>query len=296
MAEAGQFAEPPLYGFQQRVVVVATQRTEQSRYQALQVLDTEPFGRMLVLDDAVQTTLADESAYHEMLVHVPMLAHPAPSQVLIIGGGDGGTLRRVLQHPVDHVVQVEIDEAVIRVSRELMPEISAGAYDDPRAEVIVDDGVAYLKAHEGAFDVILIDSTDPVGPAVGLFSEDFYESVKRALREPGIMASHCGSPMLMADGWSGTIATLDRVFRTVEPYLSYVPAYPGGLWGMVAASPNLSSRAPLPARIGEFQAELASLNYYTTELHPASFALPASLARREPMFPLVTTERISASA
>src|SRR3954451_10909792 len=108
MAEVSQFAEPPLSGYQQRVAVLATQRTEQSRFQALQVLDTEPFGRMLILDDAVQTTIVDESAYHEMLVHVPMLAHPAPRQVLIIGGGDGGTLRRVLPHPIERVVQGEI--------------------------------------------------------------------------------------------------------------------------------------------------------------------------------------------
>ncbi len=253
-------------------------------------MDTAPFGRMLILDDAIQTTLVDEAAYHEMLVHVPMLSHPNPRNVLIIGGGDGGALRRVLEHPVAQVLQVEIDEAVIRLSRELLPEISSGAYDDPRAEVIVGDGIAFLETHTGEFDVILIDSTDPVGPAEGLFSTAFYESVRQALRAGGVMASHCGSPLLMADGWLRTISTLEGVFQIVEPYLAYIPAYPGGLWGMVAASESRSVRFPEPARLNELSVGLERLTYYTPELHSASFALPATLTRREPLFPIDFTE------
>ncbi|MFN0071766.1 MAG: polyamine aminopropyltransferase [Chloroflexota bacterium] len=295
MAEPHSFAEPPLAGFQQRVAVGALQREEQSRFQHLEVLDTAPFGRMLVLDNAVQTTLVDEAAYHEMLVHVPLLAHPRPREVLIIGGGDGGALRRVLQHPVDHALQVEIDEAVIRVSRELMPEISAGAYDSPRATVIVGDGIAFLESHQGAFDAILIDSTDPVGPAEGLFSTEFYTSVRRALRVGGVMASHCGSPWLMAEGWLKTIATLEGVFSTVEPYLAYIPAYPGGLWGMVAASESHSVRQPLMDRIAELDGGLDDLSYYTPDLHRASFALPARLARRQPLFAVQPPEPTEAS-
>ncbi|HEX3246859.1 MAG TPA: spermidine synthase, partial [Chloroflexota bacterium] len=123
MADPAAFGEPAMAGYRQQVEVRARLGDEQSRYQHVQVLDTAPFGRMLILDDAVQTTLADEAAYHEMLVHVPMLAHPNPLDVLIIGGGDGGTQRRVLHHPVRRALQVEIDEAVIRLSRELLPEI-----------------------------------------------------------------------------------------------------------------------------------------------------------------------------
>ena len=290
MPDNGTFAEPPLSGYRQHVEVRELLRDEQSRYQHVQLMDTAPFGRMLVLDDAVQTTVSDEAAYHEMLVHVPMLAHPAPRQVLIIGGGDGGTLRRVLQHPVQRVLQVEIDEAVIRLSRELLPEISAGAYDDPRAEVIVGDGVAFLESHSNAFDVILIDSTDPVGPAEGLFSTDFYRSVSRALRPGGLMASHCGSPLLMSDGWLRTVSTLEGVFGIVEPYLAYVPAYPGGLWGMVAASESCSAQRPDPNRLGQLSGGLDGLTYYTPEVHGASFALPATLTRRQPLFPLVSAE------
>lgn len=290
MPDPQWFGEPPLAGFQQRVAVRSFLRDERSRYQHLQVLDTAPFGRMLILDDAVQTTVVDEAAYHEMLVHLPLLAHPAPKDVLIIGGGDGGALRRVLMHPVARALQVEIDEAVIRVSRELLPEISAGAYDDPRAEVIVGDGVAYLESHPSAFDAILIDSTDPVGPAEALFSTAFYRSVQGALRPGGVMASHCGSPLLMADGWLRTITTLEAVFSTVEPYLAYIPAYPGGLWGMVAASDSRSVRYPIDARLRELQGGLGGLTYYTPELHSASFALPATLARRKPIFPIVHAE------
>jgi spermidine synthase len=290
MADPGSFAEPSLSGYRQQVEVRALVRDEQSAYQHVKVLDTTPFGRMLVLDDAVQTTIADEAAYHEMLVHVPMLAHPNPRQVLIIGGGDGGTLRRVLQHPIEHVLQVEIDEAVIRLSRELLPEISAGAYEDPRAEVIVGDGVAFLESHVDAFDVILIDSTDPVGPAEGLFSFGFYKSVLRTLRQGGLMASHCGSPLLMADGWLRSVTTLEGVFDVVEPYLAYVPAYPGGLWGMVAASESQSARKPSPGRINQLSGGLDGLSYYTPDLHTASFALPATLARRQPLFPIASPE------
>lgn len=290
MADPRTFAEPPLSGYRQHVDVRAQLRDEQSRYQHVQVLDTAPFGRMLVLDDAVQTTIADEAAYHEMLVHVPMLAHPNPRQVLIIGGGDGGTLRRVLQHPIQRVLQVEIDEAVIRLSRELLPEISAGAYDDPRAEVIVGDGVAFVESHADAFDVIVIDSTDPVGPAEGLFSTGFYQSVRRALRPGGLMTSHCGSPLLMADGWLRTLATLEGVFGIVEPYLAYVPAYPGGLWGMVAASESQSARQPASNRLSQLSGGLSELSYYTPELHQASFALPATLGRRQPLFPIASSE------
>jgi spermidine synthase len=290
MADPGTFAEPPLSGYRQHMEIRALLRDEQSLYQHVQVLDTAPFGRMLVLDDAVQTTIADEAAYHEMLVHVPMLAHPAPRQVLIVGGGDGGTLRRVLQHPIQRVVQVEIDEAVIRLSREFLPEISAGAYDDPRADVIVGDGVAYLETQSAAFDVVLIDSTDPVGPAEGLFTTDFYQTVRRALRPGGLMASHCGSPVLMADGWLRTVSTLEGVFGIVQPYLAYVPAYPGGLWGMVAASESCSAHRPDPYRLSQLAGDLDELSYYTPDVHMASFALPATLGRRQPLFPIVAAE------
>jgi spermidine synthase len=279
-------------GYRQQVEVRARLGDEQSRYQHVQVLDTAPFGRMLILDDAVQTTVADEAAYHEMLVHVPMLAHPNPLNVLIIGGGDGGTLRRVLQHPVRRALQVEIDEAVIRLSRELLPEISDGAYDDDRVDVIVADGVAFLESHSNAFDVVLIDSTDPIGPAEGLFARPFYESVRRALRSGGVMASHCGSPVLMAEGWLRTIGTLEGVFDVVEPYLTYVPAYPAGLWGMVAASASRSVRRPEPSRLNELSGGVEHLTYYTPELHAAAFALPASLARRMPLFPIVGSAEI----
>jgi spermidine synthase len=285
MAEPIWFAEPPIAGFEQRLAVRADRRQERSQFQELRVLDTEPFGVTLILDGAVQTTEVDEAAYHEMLVHVPLLAHPSPRDVLIIGGGDGGTLRRVLEHPVERVLEVEIDESVIRASRELLPSISAGAFDDPRAEVIVGDGVSFLAEHESAFDVIVIDSTDPVGPAEALFSIPFYQSVRRALRPGGIVTSHCGSPMLMADGWNATISALERVFEVVEPYLTYVPSYPGGLWGMVAASTSRSSREPLIDRLECFGDALERLTYYTPRVHQASFALPATLERRQPLFP-----------
>jgi len=180
------FAEPFRHGWQQAVQVRGTLHDGVSAFQHLQVLDTVPFGRLLVLDDATQTSEVDEYIYHEMLVHVPMMAHPDPRRVLVIGGGDGGALRRVLEYPVAKATMVEIDGEVVRVSRELLPTIAGDAFTDPRGELLIDDGVKYLRETSEHFDVILVDSTDPVGPAVDLFGEAFYRDARRALGDHGI--------------------------------------------------------------------------------------------------------------
>ncbi len=264
------FAEPAFGGFQQRYAVKRRVWSGRSAYQRIEVLDTVPFGRALVLDGALQTTEADEFCYHELLVHVPLLAHPAPRSVLVVGGGDGGALRHVLLHPVERAVQVEIDELVVRTCREWLPGIAAGAFDDPRAELVIGDGITHLRDNNDMFDVILVDSTDPVGPAEGLISVEFFRLAASRLAADGIYVIQTGSPLLMRRELVTASARMASTFPIVKTYLGHVPAYPGVLWsftaGALALDPSEPRRAPPP-----------DLRYYTPAVHRAAFALPRYL-------------------
>lgn len=203
----------------------------QSDFQTVDVVDTKAYGRLLLLDGLVMTTEADEFVYHEHIAHIPMLSHPNPKSVLVIGGGDGGTVREVLKHPsVERVVLCEIDKLVVDASREWLPTI-AGALDDPRVECVYADGVAYVaNAEPGSFDVILVDSTDPLGPGVGLFTEAFYQSVSRALSANGVMAAQTESPIATPREMQLIYGHLAKVFTHVAPYVATIPTYPGALW------------------------------------------------------------------
>ena len=264
------FAEAPRLGFQQRFAVRARLWEGRSEYQHVAIYDTVPFGRALVLDDALQTTVADEFCYHELLVHVPLLAHPNPRRVLVVGGGDGGALRHVLMHPVAQAVQVEIDELVVTACREWLPELAGGAFEDPRAALIIGDGLAYLRDVTEPFDVILVDSTDPVGPAEGLISEEFYRLCASALAPDGLLAMQTGSPLLMRDELDAAAARMRNVFPIVETYLGHVPAYPGVVWSFTVGSKALDPRAPR-------REPPAGTRYYTSAGHGAAFALPPYL-------------------
>ncbi|MHB9024316.1 MAG: polyamine aminopropyltransferase [Armatimonadota bacterium] len=270
-----EFAEPFRQGWRQAVQVREILYDGTSEFQHLQVLDTVPFGRMLVLDDATQTSVVDEYVYHEMLVHVPMMAHPDPRRVLIIGGGDGGALRRVLEYPVEKATMVEIDGEVVRVSRELLPSIAGDAFDDPRTELIIGDGVKYLAETQEHFDVILVDSTDPVGPAVDLFGETFYENVRRVLGDNGIVVTQSGSPLVMLDEFVDAIARLRPIFPCVKPYLCSIPLYPGVLWSFTAASTTIDpSAVSLESIARRLRANGQPTGWYTPAIHAAAFALP----------------------
>ncbi len=238
------FAEPLRLGWQQAVQVRSTCYEGQSAFQHIAVLDTVPFGRMLVLDEATQTSEVDEYIYHEMLVHVPMMAHPDPKRVLIIGGGDGGALRRVLEYPVDKATMVEIDGEVVRVSREFLPAIAGDAFEQPHGELIIGDGVRYLRETTEHFDVILVDSTDPIGPAVDLFNDAFYADARRALGAHGLIVTQSGSPLVMLDELLAAVERMRRVFPIVKTYLCSIPIYPGVLWSFTAASTSLDPAAP----------------------------------------------------
>ncbi len=243
-----------------------------SDYQRIDVLETEEFGKLLLLDAAIMLTERDEFSYHEMLVHVPLLTHPAPRKVLVIGGGDGGTLREITRHPeVEEVVQVEIDQEVIRVSREFFPQLAKG-FDDPRVKIEVADGIKYMaQCPPHSYDVILVDSTDPKGPAEGLFTHQFYAHCHRALKEEGILTVQSGSPYFQQD----LLARVHRAFRDLFPiariYLSGVISY-GGLWAFSLGS---KKHDPIQGPIRDFPHK--GLRYYTPRVHQGAFILPKYL-------------------
>lgn len=248
----------------------ATLHTEKTPFQELAVLETMQWGRMLTLDGCVMTTERDEFVYHEMISHIVLCAHPDPRRVLVVGGGDGGVIREIVRHsPVEEAVLAEIDGRVIDVSREYFPQISS-ALDDPRVSVRVGDGIVHVKEHPGVYDVVIVDSTDPVGPAVGLFARDFFADIERALKPDGIFVAQTESPFLHAD----LIRNVQRDVRSLFPisrlYLASIPTYPSGLWSFTVGSKRYD-----PANVvDEARAAGLETRYYTPEVHRAAFALP----------------------
>ncbi|NLV90908.1 MAG: polyamine aminopropyltransferase [Firmicutes bacterium] len=242
---------------------------EQTEFQHLAIVDTEQYGRMLLLDGVVQTTIDDEFVYHEMMAHVPMLTHPEPKKVAVIGGGDGGSIRELLKHPsVEEATLVEIDGRVIEASKEFLPEIAAGL-SDPRVKIIVGDGIAHIAEMENYYDVILIDSTDPVGAAFGLFTEEFYANVYKALTAEGIMVAQTESPFVNQDIIERSFRGISQNFPVTELYLGCVPTYPGGLWSF-----TLGSKKHHPLEANWERADQLKTKYYTKEVHRAAFQLP----------------------
>jgi len=249
---------------------------EQTPYQHLEIYESPRFGRMLVLDGAVQTTEGDEFIYHEMLAHPGLLTHPVPRRVLIIGGGDGGLLEEALKHPLDRATMIEIDSAVVRSSRQYLDVISAGAFDDPRTELIIGDGVAYVTEGRDPFDVALVDSTDPVGPATGLFSEEFYAAIARRLTPQGVVAVQSGSAVYQHDLIAMVRRNMAPSFPTVRTYVATVLAYPGVVWSFTVGS---LGREPGAVPVEEIarRTEHFGLRYYTPRGHHAAFDLPPYL-------------------
>ncbi len=265
----------------------------QTPFQELHVVEAGPLGRVLLLDGIIQTTERDEAGYHEMLVHVPLLTHPAPSRVLIIGGGDGGTLREVLKHPtVREVEMCEIDGEVIQAARRFLPGLASG-FDDPRLKLTIGDGVAYLAQSPGGYDAILIDSSDPEGPAEGLFGEAFYQSVKAALAPGGVAAALAESYHLYQELIRDTFAVLERTFAYACYYTAQVPTYNSGIIGFALMTTGAYPLSPPdPMRVGE----LEPLRYYTEAAHRAAFALPRPALELLPPRTARLQENIFASA
>jgi len=249
----------------------------QSPYQRVEVLDTARFGRVLVLDNVFMTSEYDEFLYHELLVHPALTTAPRINRVLVIGGGDGGTVREVLRHPEVHTcVMIELDRMVVEVSKEHLPSIGT-AWDDPRLEVRFIDGIEYVKeSDDEKFDVVLLDGTDPVGPGAVLFDETFYAGCKRMLAPDGVMALQSESPLLMMDIFVETQHKLRRLFSEVHPYMGPVPLYATGTWSWTWCSDTGEPLRALPER----QAPVVEgSKAYNEEIHRAAFALPNYVRR-----------------
>ncbi|WPZ09770.1 polyamine aminopropyltransferase [Roseivirga spongicola] len=250
----------------------------QSDYQRVEVYNTQAYGNMLTLDGMVMTTEKDEYVYHEMITHVPLLTHPDPKRVLIIGGGDGGTAREVLKHEnLEEVVMVEIDDKVIEASKMHLPTI-AQSLDHPKLNLIIDDGIKYVNdAADGSFDLVIVDSTDPVGPAEGLFTVDFYKEVHRILSADGLMITQSESPRFNSKVFKEIYQTYRGIFGqdNVHCYLAHIPTYPTGMWSFSYSSKGSANPMNLkPTEEVDAFVKANRLRYYNADLHKAAFALP----------------------
>jgi spermidine synthase len=258
-----------------------------SEFQDIAVFETDSHGRVLTLDGVVQITERDEFVYQEMITHVPLLAHGAAKNVLIIGAGDGGVLKHVLMHKgVERAVMAEIDGEVIRLSKEFLPGIGGNAWTDPRAEVIVGDGIDYVRrAPDASFDVIIVDSTDPIGVGEVLFTDEFYQNAARILTASGLIVNQCGVPFMQADELRETSLRRAQFFPHVTAYVAAVPTYVGGYMTLGWAGKDASLTQLSPEVIAQ-RAEAAGITgkseYWTPHVHVASFWLPPYIARHLP--------------
>lgn len=251
----------------------------QSEYQHIRVLQTDSFGRLLTLDGLVMMTERDEFVYHEMISHPAMSLLPDPKGVLVIGGGDGGTVRELLRYEgIEHVDLVEIDEEVIEVSRHFFPAVSS-ALDDPRLQIHVRDGIEFVQQTlDGTYDLVIVDSTDPVGFAEGLFGEDFYADCARILNVNGILVSQSESPFdeTFQHSIGRAREVLGRLFARTHVYLAHIPTYPTGTWSFTMATKGLHPIEDFhPQRVADRTIAFATeLKYYNIGLHLGAFALP----------------------
>jgi len=242
---------------------------EQTDFQQLDMIETEEFGTMLVLDGMVMTTVRDEFVYHEMVAHPVLSTHPDPEHVLVVGGGDGGVIREVMKHPkVKKAVLVDIDGKVIEYSKTYLPSI-AGELDNPRVEVLVGDGFMHIHDRKNAYDVIMVDSTEPVGPAANLFTRGFYQGIYEALKEDGIFVAQTDNPWFKAELIKSVNRDVKEVFPIVRVYGANIPTYPSGLWTF-----TMGSKTYDPLEVEESSIPELATKYYTPRLHKAAFVLP----------------------
>tara|TARA_B100000886_G_scaffold279342_1_gene203386 strand:- start:744 stop:1601 length:858 start_codon:yes stop_codon:yes gene_type:complete len=248
-----------------------------SSFQTVDVVETELLGRMLLNDGLVMVTEKDEFVYHDMIAHVPMFTHPNPRKVLVIGGGDGGTAREVLRHEsVESCVMVEIDEMVVNACKEFIPQTSC-ALNDPRLKLVIDDGLKYVKETNEKFDIILVDSTDPIGPAEPLFNINFYKDIYNCLTEEGLVISQGESPFYHKDMQQKLLAIKSSVFPISTIYNFSNLTYPGGLWSFSVGSKKYHPvRDFEPKRV---QDSGISFKYYNEGIHTASFAIPSFMCQ-----------------
>ncbi len=251
-----------------------------SKHQHLILFENSEFGRVLALNGVVQTTERDEFIYHEMLAHVPLLAHGSAREILIIGGGDGGMLEEVLKHKsVARATLVEIDSSVIDFSKEYLRSICGSAFEDRRTNIVIADGVEYVETTDQRYDIIIVDSTDPIGPGEALFTERFYTACKRSLSQGGVLVTQNGVPFVQGDELRNSLSILTGLFADATCFTATVPGYVGGCmafgWGTDNADLRTLPLAVLEARLA---AEHLDARCYTAAVHQASFALPGYIA------------------
>ena len=251
---------------------------DKSDFQDVKIFDTTTWGRVLTLDDYVMLSTQDEYVYHEMMTHPACLTHPNPKRALVIGGGDGGTVRELAKHPsIEEIVMVEIDGMVVDSCREFIPETACGM-DHPKCNLIIGDGIDYIeKAEAGSFDIICIDSTDPLGPSKGLFTEPFYRKAYEVLREQGILMVQSESPRTKVHIFQEVYTFFDKIFgaSNVHCMMIHVPTYMPGTWSLAFCTKGLHPIKDLDsARQEEFLAS-EDLNYYNKAIHEGAFALPS---------------------
>ncbi|WP_137390605.1 polyamine aminopropyltransferase [Rhodoligotrophos defluvii] len=245
-------------------------------HQHLVIFDGGRFGKVMMLDGVTQLTTSDEFIYHEMLTHVPILAHGDVREVLVIGGGDGGVAAEALKHRgVQRLTLVEIDAGVVDFSKAHLPEVSRGAFDDPRFELVIQDGRDFVADTDRIYDLIVVDSTDPIGPGEVLFTEGFYRDCRRILRPGGVVVTQNGVPFFQAAELEQTIRFFSALFADATCFLAAVPTYTGGFMALGWGSDDPGLRKVEPAVIARRFADAGiETRYYTPELHHAAFALP----------------------
>ncbi len=248
--------------------------SKQSRFQRIDVFESPEFGRFFTLDGLMMLTEKDEFIYHEMIVHVPMATNPNIRRVLVIGAGDGGTVRELTRYStIEHIDMVEIDEEVVNVCRELLPQ-TAGKLSDPRVTLYFEDGLKFVRSKENEYDLIIVDSTDPFGPGEGLFTREFYGNCFKALTHDGILVNQHETPYYSAYARSMKRAhkRIKEFFPICRVYQAHIPTYPSGHWLFGFASKHYDPIRDLDAE--RWNALNLSMRYYNTDIHTGSFAIP----------------------
>jgi spermidine synthase len=264
-------------GFRVRLKADRVLFDSETEHQRLIIFENVDFGRVMMLDGVIQVATKDEFVYHEMMAHVPLFAHGRAKKALIVGGGDGGVLREALKHPeLKQVTLCEIDRGVIDLCREHFPEVSAGAYDDPRTRVVIADGTKFVAETDERFDVIMVDSTDPIGPGAVLFTREFYIDCARCLKPGGLLVTQNGLPFVQAGELAQSVSYFRGLFADASAYLANTPSYFGGPMSFGWATDNAKLRHHRRKRIARCHDKAGAFEtrYWRPDVHVAAFALP----------------------
>lgn len=254
-----------------RLKIIKSIEKVKSKFQEIEVLESKPFGKVLLIDGIIMLTEADEFCYHEMIAHVPLCVHPHIQKVLVIGGGDGGTVREILKHKEIKEIDVcEIDKSVIEISRKHLPNL-AGSFEDPRVKIYNQDGSKFIQNRKKEYDIIIVDSSDPIGPAEVLFKRKFYEDMFLALNAEGIIVTQAESFFYDEEIIKSLFSFIKEIYPIAEYYYTMVPTYPSGVIGFTFCSKKYH---PIKNFNPEKVLSLGNLKYYNPEIHQASFILP----------------------